>query len=1631
MNLLEKACLQVKEAWDKHYVDGLPNPDRPLLKPDFAVLSPKIREIIVPEEEYKKHIQALQAILPEGKETTSVVMDEAVLLFNELEAKDDKWVTVNGKHVLLDGEGNVVQGVSKEAQGKPLGAAFGSFSSDSFAKKHKLSTSDFSGVEGGLQSKIIVTLDKLLDNYQSKLERISTYKKQGGEGAVVDSERSLRLNISVFGNEKSLERHYMLSKPFQLLPSSRRKEGVGPAEVMVTHEFAHTLFSAPFSDFWGEKVESKEFAEKLKKLYGGYKYQLSKIKTNSEYREVYLSEYASTDLDEFFAEAFTQAQLSKEPSVFALKVQQLVDEYFGKERKSAQDDKWITTKPKEGKGKHILLDDEGNVKGGLPKEAQGKSLTEAFSTLSHTTARTAAENSKLDISSEMDKLRKRFEMVSEKKPTAEPYDYFSQMREYDAPSPVDYGFGPDINKIIHRARKERSDTPTSHHIGTTELRNYFKEQGVPEEAFDQMRDLFFHHAGGSEEQQRADDAMIEHIKRNDDVGKALLLNTKIETFMANEENSLLRGQRIREQEEHIRTNYIDSYEPNLPYFTEPLRLYRKGKPRGPIVCFTTDPEGANTGTTRMTPTYNASWESLQKQGYSVLGGISRMMGRSGEAEVTLIKLGDIITHPAKDEKWITTKPKEGKGKHILLDDEGNVKGGLPKSAQGKPLKEAFTELSQKVKAKKEKPVSAQGQEPNEVEQYIEKTFEDYGLTAKGEKQQTAAPIASQAISNQQIPSPEKIMEMTDKLKEVMLGGVTRNPSNITQDERIEAKSRIADSLGDSLIKNKDFCNYLVSYPGTPYYQTPIEKLSTYSTTQEVSKMIKGWAETSADHNPKALLMQRCAQELFGLSSADTSHFPPYTYKQKIANLRKAVDASKEALENWDSSEKGKHFAELVAMNLKDYRSLNKEQVLEMHSLQKERSNLANAIGDAIHAANEAVEEGVEDLYNEHTSAGYKAFLQEQYNQTQKYFEEKGITHVRVYRGMEKAVEVPPELAKAGDLQEELRQKFNAACNGQPLSSLQGEEYAKAKVFQEQYIKAREAFNVLYEENKKKNQSGKAEMLLQPISSFSTSYEVAKQFASSSHKSMIIVSVIPVEHILSTARTGFGCLSEAEVTVLAHKLDGHFLRYPQGVIGGFPSTEEKYLEKLGISSSVKDEKWITIKKGEEGKGRKLLLDDKGNIIGGDVPKSAQGKSLKEAFTELKEKVSGKSSKSSQREDSGNPLSKEEMQKEIAEKALAPLVEQGLVSYSKTAVSPLAEVLVPTNSTAPDEKQLQQMNKKLRVAMFGKDLEYASDVTQKQREEAKSKIVDSLSLRLKANEAFLAALRAEAEELGYDPSNSPDIVSMKVRALISGWATTSADSSKQALNMQRAAQELFNLTEATTAHFPIVDDIERIKRIKQDFDFREREYLSAVKKQKQENLDLEERFASGEISVQLRDKGLRYAQERVDDKWRAREEARSFFEQEMGKEQIIKSGYQSFLQAQYDETQAYFKKHGITHLTLYRGMGGVPLSERIEKDLLKNRSVVGEADLALQPISSFSTSYRTARSFGAGHETQTVVACMVPVEHILSTAKTGFGCLSEGEVTVLAHKLKGKRITQSRVGDLPQTEAEFLNAVGKLV
>lgn len=119
---------------------------------------------------------------------------------------------------------------------------------------------------------------------------------------------------------------------------------------------------------------------------------------------------------------------------------------------------------------------------------------------------------------------------------------------------------------------------------------------------------------------------------------------------------------------------------------------------------------------------------------------------------------------------------------------------------------------------------------------------------------------------------------------------------------------------------------------------------------------------------------------------------------------------------------------------------------------------------------------------------------------------------------------------------------------------------------------------------------------------------------------------------------------------------------------------------------------------------------------------------------------------------------------------------------------------------------------------------------------------------------------------------------------------------------------------------------------------------------------------------------------------------------------KNGMKDFALAQYHHTQAEFKKMGITHLHLVRGMN-TGASGETNQDARKVK-------VKLQPASSFSTNHSTAAQFGSGGS---LFMVKVPVEQVLGSYLTGFGCTSEHEVVVLAHKdLEAVQVGRAKAG-----------------
>lgn len=133
---------------------------------------------------------------------------------------------------------------------------------------------------------------------------------------------------------------------------------------------------------------------------------------------------------------------------------------------------------------------------------------------------------------------------------------------------------------------------------------------------------------------------------------------------------------------------------------------------------------------------------------------------------------------------------------------------------------------------------------------------------------------------------------------------------------------------------------------------------------------------------------------------------------------------------------------------------------------------------------------------------------------------------------------------------------------------------------------------------------------------------------------------------------------------------------------------------------------------------------------------------------------------------------------------------------------------------------------------------------------------------------------------------------------------------------------------------------------------------------------------------------------------------------------KAALQEFVLAQYEETQDQLKKMGRDHVYLARGM-----TVKVSDD-----AASGPAALKLQPASSFSTAYSTAKAFSGSHGT--VFLVKVPREQVLSSYRSGFGCTGENEVVVLAHgHLKAYAVPSGAAGTSPDAQAHVLSKMGK--
>lgn len=107
-----------------------------------------------------------------------------------------------------------------------------------------------------------------------------------------------------------------------------------------------------------------------------------------------------------------------------------------------------------------------------------------------------------------------------------------------------------------------------------------------------------------------------------------------------------------------------------------------------------------------------------------------------------------------------------------------------------------------------------------------------------------------------------------------------------------------------------------------------------------------------------------------------------------------------------------------------------------------------------------------------------------------------------------------------------------------------------------------------------------------------------------------------------------------------------------------------------------------------------------------------------------------------------------------------------------------------------------------------------------------------------------------------------------------------------------------------------------------------------------------------------------------------------------------GQRAFLRNMYNRTQRELEDAGIETVRLYRGFktGSVEAATMFRK--------AGKVTVIGSPLQSWSLSYEVAEYF-SGRQDGVVFQMDVPRSLIMGTARTGFGCLAEGEFIVLGH------------------------------
>lgn len=161
-------------------------------------------------------------------------------------------------------------------------------------------------------------------------------KSSGGNYGVVNyytTGRILEINFGHKYSQSRAEKSIVVENDLLNIVKFNNKSRVDPKKLSLstlTHEFAHVM---SLSDINKHDENHLKFWNEIKSLKRKYSIEANKLIRSKNYNElekVFLGSYAGTNLDEFYAEAFTEYKLSSTPSKYAKLVGSVIDKYYKK-----------------------------------------------------------------------------------------------------------------------------------------------------------------------------------------------------------------------------------------------------------------------------------------------------------------------------------------------------------------------------------------------------------------------------------------------------------------------------------------------------------------------------------------------------------------------------------------------------------------------------------------------------------------------------------------------------------------------------------------------------------------------------------------------------------------------------------------------------------------------------------------------------------------------------------------------------------------------------------------------------------------------------------------------------------------------------------------------------------------------------------------------------------------------------------------------------------------------------------------------------------------------------------------------------------------------------------------------------